>query len=88
MEPRQDEAGGADTTVQELTKQCELLQAATMLARNNAVEAYKVAIAGGAGAIDPASALVQYQTAKSLQQFAEQALLTYLQARSAVTRLR
>ena len=57
-----------------------LLRAATILARSNAVDAYRVAISGGSGAIDPTSALVQYQNAKALQQFAEQALLTYLLA--------
>jgi hypothetical protein len=77
---QQDPPGSGVPRLHELSKQCELLQAATTLAWGRAVEAYKATSSGvvDVNAVDPTTALVQYQSAKALQQVADQALRSYL----------
>jgi len=66
--------------LRELAAELNLLQAARLIAWDNVIEAYKVALSGTANAasLDPAAALDVYRAARAKQAAAERAMLTYL----------
>ena len=78
LEPQQDYVTSARW--RELAAQLNLLQAASLIAWDNVIEAYKAAISGSAGAAlpDPGAALDVYKAARARQAAAEQAMLAYL----------
>jgi hypothetical protein len=78
LEPQQDYVGSA--RLRELAAELNLLQAARLIAWDNVIEAYKVALSGTANAasLDPAAALDVYRAARAKQAAAERAMLTYL----------